>query len=243
MRDLCYWISVNLVSMHLLQKAALTARLTVRTLVAGLLMSCLPLFLVISFAEADFDKIQTLAQQRYGSHATDIVASWRKLIEDNRSASDADKINRVNAFFNRRVLFESDSVVWQQEDYWATPLEFMGRGAGDCEDFSVAKYITLQLMGISNQKLRLVYVRAAVGSGSVAHMVLSFYAQPTDEPLILDNLISSVRPASQRTDLAPVFSFNSDGLWVGGATTSAADPTARLSRWRDLLERMRRDGF
>ena len=55
--------------------------------------------------------------------------------------------------------------------------------------------------------------------------------------------ISSVRPASQRPDLAPVFSFNSDGLWVGGAATSAADPTARLSRWRDVLERMRRDGF
>jgi hypothetical protein len=46
-----------------------------------------------------------------------------------------------------------------------------------------------------------------------------------------------------RPDLSPVYSFNSDGLWVGGATTSSADPTTRLSRWRDVLERMRRDGL
>jgi predicted transglutaminase-like cysteine proteinase len=118
----------------------------------------------------------------------------------------------------------------------------MGKGAGDCEDFAIAKYITLQMLGIGNEHLRLIYVRAKSGStASIAHMVLGFYPQPTDEPQILDNLISSVRPASMRSDLVPVFSFNSDGLWVGGATASAADPTTRLSRWRDVLDRMRQE--
>ena len=121
---------------------------------------------------------------------------------------------------------------------------FIGRGAGDCEDFSIAKYITLQMLGIGNDRLRLIYVRARIGSTTtVAHMVLGFYPQPTDEPLILDNLISSVRPASMRSDLAPVFSFNSAGLWVGGGTASMADPTTRLSRWRDVLDRMRQEGL
>ena len=74
-------------------------------------------------------------------------------------------------------------------------------------------------------------------------MVLGYYARPTDEPLVLDNLIGNVRPASSRSDLAPVFSFNNSGLWVAGASTSTADPTTRLSRWRDVLERMRQDGL
>jgi hypothetical protein len=74
-------------------------------------------------------------------------------------------------------------------------------------------------------------------------MVLGYFAQPTEEPMILDNMITSVRTASQRPDLAPVFSFNSDGLWASGAATSSADPTARLSRWRDVLDRMRQDGI
>ena len=175
---------------------------------------------------------------------TGLHSAWRRLIEESRSLPDSDKLNKVNTFFNRRMLFEDDIVVWQQADYWATPLEFMGRGSGDCEDFTIAKYITLQMLGIGNERLRLIYVRAKSGStASIAHMVLGFYPQPTAEPLILDNLISSVRPASQRTDLSPVFSFNAAGLWVGGATTSSADPTTRLSRWRDVLERMRQDGL
>lgn len=202
------------------------------------------MFFAASIAAPDLDKTQALAQQRYGARAADTVVAWRRLMEESRALPDAEKLNKVNAFFNRRLLFESDLVIWQQDDYWATPLEYIGRGAGDCEDFAIAKYITLQMLGIGNERLRLIYVRAKSGTtATVAHMVLGFYPQPTEEPLILDNLISSVRPASQRADLAPIFSFNGDGLWVGGATASAADPTTRLSRWRDVLDRMRQDGL
>ncbi len=197
-----------------------------------------------SLAVPNFDKLQALAQQRYGDRATESVSTWRRLIEESRSLPEREKLDKVNAFFNRRILFQSDLEVWQLEDYWATPLEFMGRGTGDCEDFAIAKYMTLQILGIGNERLRLIYVRAKSGStASIAHMVLGFYPQPTEEPLILDNLISSVRPASMRADLVPVFSFNSDGLWLGGATASSADPTTRLSRWRDVLDRMRQDGL
>jgi predicted transglutaminase-like cysteine proteinase len=197
-----------------------------------------------SIAAPDLDKTQALARERYGVRAAEIIAAWRRLMADSRNLPDSDKLNKVNTFFNRQMLFEDDLVVWGQADYWATPLEFMGRGAGDCEDFVIAKYITLQMLGIDNERLRLIYVRAKIGStASVAHMVLGFYPQPTEEPLILDNLISSVRPASQRPDLSPVFSFNNNGLWVGGATASTADPTTRLSRWRDVLDRMRQEGL
>jgi len=207
----------------------------------GLLLAFL--VLAIGLAAPDLDKMQTLAQQRYGTPASETVAAWRKLMIDSRPLSDLEKLNKVNAFFNRRMLYETDLAIWQQEDYWATPLELMGRAAGDCEDLAIAKYITLLLLGVNNQNLRLIYVRAKVGASSVAHMVLGYYPQPAEEPLILDNLITSVRIASQRTDLSPVFSFNNEGLWAGGAATSSADPTARLSRWRDVLERMRQDGL
>lgn len=194
-------------------------------------------------AAVDFDKIQSLAQQRYGARASETIAAWRRMMDESRDLPDVDKLNKVNTFFNRRVLYDSDMAIWQQEDYWATPLEMVGRAAGDCEDFAIAKYMTLQMMGVNKQNLRLIYVRANAGGAVVAHMVMGYYPQPTEEPLILDNLITSVRKASQRPDLAPVFSFNADGLWAGGATVSSSDPTARLSRWRDVLERMRQDGF
>ena len=94
--------------------------------------------------------------------------------------------------------------------------------------------------------MRLIYVRAKIGgphsSISQAHMVLGYYPKPGDEPLILDNLVTEIYPASRRTDLTPVFSFNSEGLWVG-QTNSGNSATARLSRWRGVIERMQQEGM
>lgn len=224
-----------------LTDSAKIIRLSLRV---GICLCALLLGALVVFAAANVDKIQSLAQQRYGARAAETIGAWNKMMEEARNLSDTEKVNKVNTFFNRRMLYQTDMEVWQQEDYWATPLEFMGRGTGDCEDFAIAKYTTLQMLGITNPHLRLVYVRLKLGSTPpIAHMVLGYYAEPADEPLILDNMISSVRPASMRTDLSPVFSFNSEGLWTPGAAASTADPTSRLSRWRDVLERMRQEGF
>lgn len=204
------------------------------------------LFVGWSLSAPDLDRTQALALEKYGQRAADTVIAWRKMMNDTKGQPEPDMVNVVNTFFNRRILFEDDIVLWKLPDYWASPLEFMGRGAGDCEDFAISKYTTLRMLGISNDKLRMIYVRAQIGGASsatsVAHMVLGYYAQPNGEPLILDNLIGSVRPAANRTDLQPVFSFNSEGLWTPGATASTSDPTTRLSRWRDVLDRMRQEG-
>jgi len=200
--------------------------------------------LALGFAATDFDRMQMLAQQQYGAGALQTVVAWRKLIDDSSALAENDKLNKVNSFFNRRILYKTDWEVYNQEDYWATPLEFMGHGAGDCEDFVIAKYMTLRILGVANERLRLIYVRYQSGNTApIAHMVLGYYAQASEEPVILDNMVSSIRPASMRPDLSPVYSFNSDGLWVGGATASSADPTTRLSRWRDVLDRMHKDGL
>jgi hypothetical protein len=75
-------------------------------------------------------------------------------------------------------------------------------------------------------------------------MVLAYYAAPDAEPLVMDNLIGDVRPASRRPDLVPVFSFNSAGVFSGIAGGGAvAASTGRLSRWEDLLRRAKVEGF
>ncbi|MBB4845382.1 putative transglutaminase-like cysteine proteinase [Paucibacter oligotrophus] len=153
------------------------------------------------------------------------------------------RLSQVNRFFNKRIEFREDIEVWGKIDYWASPLELLDKGRGDCEDYAIAKYFSLVSAGVPVAKLRMVYVRASLGGRSVAHMVLAYYAQPGAEPLILDNLIADVRPASQRPDLQPVFSFNSEGLWQGVGATSAGDPLQRLSLWRDLLAKVQAEGF
>ncbi|MBS3935768.1 MAG: transglutaminase-like cysteine peptidase [Sulfuritalea sp.] len=191
-----------------------------------------------------------LAQARYGERAVQVVVAWQEMMLSAQSLSEADKVRRVNEFFNRRIQFGEDQAIWGVNDYWATPLEFMGRGIGDCEDFSIAKYFSLRSLGVPLESLRITYVRARIGGPrseiTQAHMVLAYYEEPTGEPLILDNLITEVRPASRRGDLMPIFSFNSEGLWTGAGAAERKDAgssTARLSRWRDLIARMRAEGY
>lgn len=205
------------------------------------------LLLVAAAAALDVKSIIGLAAERYGARGKQVVTDWSELIAASKDLSEREKLDEVNNFMNRRIAFEDDIKVWGVKDYWATPLESLGRGAGDCEDYSIAKYYTLLQLGVPNSKLRLIYVRARMGSSAAAptqaHMVVGYFENPEDEPLILDNLISSIRPAARRKDLTPVFSFNSDGLWAGAGSDAKGDPTARLSLWRDVIDRMSQDGL
>ncbi len=216
-----------------------------RQAIAGWLLLAVLLSVVLAPLAWDADRMALAAQQR-GPKAS---AGWRALQPVLAAATDPgdpQRLQAVNEFFNRRIVFRDDLEVWGQTDYWASPFEMFEKGEGDCEDFAVGKYFSLIAAGLSAQKLRLVYVRAQIGGpgGALqAHMVLAYYATPGAEPLILDNLITEVRPASRRPDLTPVFSFNGEGLWQGTGAQTAGDPVARLSRWRDVLAKARAEGF
>ncbi len=199
-------------------------------------------------AQPDLDRMQSLAASRYGPDTAALVGQWRRLIDTSQGLGEQQRLALANDFFNNQIQWVQDPEAWGQKDYWATPLETMGNRKGDCEDFAIAKYATLLLAGVEVNKLRITYVKAQVGGPYskeyTAHMVLAYYETPGSEPLILDNLVGLIRPASQRPDLTPVYGFNSQGLWVGGAAAPATrDPGAKLSRWRDLLQRAAKEGL
>lgn len=182
-------------------------------------------------------------QPRMVPNLSAMVAAWKRMLDESRHLSPAEKVEAVNRFFNRAMLFASDDAAWGQADYWATPTEFMHRGRGDCEDFAIAKYVSLRMLGLSAQSLRLMYVHASVGATKpFAHMVLGYFPEGEAEPVVLDNMVDSIRPLSVRSDLTVVYSFNTRGLWIAENKSSAANPTARISRWRGLLLRMLGEG-
>ncbi|WAI82352.1 MULTISPECIES: transglutaminase-like cysteine peptidase [Achromobacter] len=210
-----------------------------------LVLLCLACVWGGSFAlELSSERLQSLAASRYGAKGAKSVGNWLQLMRSPPPSQERDKLTAANDFWNQALLSAEDITLWKQADYWATPLESLGRGAGDCEDYVIGKYFTLLAMGVPANKLRFIYVRARVGgpasSSQVAHMVLGYYDTPNAVPLVLDSLISTILPATQRRDLTPVFSFNADGVYVDG---KPAAPVDRLSRWRDLLQRMERDGI
>jgi len=194
--------------------------------------------------ELDSHKLEALAASRYGAKGGERVTAWLQLLQEDRGMAEADQLASVNDFWNRRVIQSEDQVVWGVPDYWATPLEALGKGAGDCEDYVIGKYFSLIKLGVPTSKLRFVYVRARVGgpesTEQVAHMVLGYYPTPNAMPLVLDSLVSGILPASQRRDLVPIFSFNAEGVYVDG---KQAAPVDRIGRWRNLLQRMEREGI
>jgi predicted transglutaminase-like cysteine proteinase len=179
-----------------------------------------------------------------------LLASWQAVIDDVLPHDKDDhlvKLAKVNEFAHRHFTYAEDKVQFGKEDYWASPAELLASRLGDCEDWAIFNYISLRHMGIPEQQMRLVYVRAAIGGAyssiSQAHMVLAYYPVGSDEPLIIDSLIADILPASQRTDLTPVFSFNADGLWVGtSGQKSRQSSSARLSHWREVIARMEAQG-
>ena len=174
-------------------------------------------------------------------------AAWRQLeplLHAIRGAQPLAQLQRVNLFFNSRIEFSTDQQAWGRTDYWASPLEALDKGRGDCEDYAIAKYFSLLAAGMPAARLRLVYVRAVLDDGPPqAHMVLAYYPPTGHDTLILDNLVDEIVPAVQRSDLTPVFSFNSEGLWQGVGQVRAGDPRVRLSRWREVMVKARAEGF
>jgi predicted transglutaminase-like cysteine proteinase len=213
-----------------------------------LILCILTYFFVISVcAEINFNKLLQLAKERYGNRAQADFVELQTLMTRLSTVQEEEKVKEINAFVNEKIrFFEDDSKTWGKPDYWATPLEAIGKQTGDCEDYSIAKYLLLKSLSIPDEKLKMTYVRVQIGGpGSKifqAHMVLSYYSTPTAQPLIMDNMIAEVRIASRRPDLKPVFTFNSEGLWVGGGA-SKGDSTEHLSRWRDLLTRVKAEGI
>ena len=185
----------------------------------------------------------TRLAQSFGAVARERLSGWRELMNNpkHRTISERQKLELVNDFMNR-TPFKSDREHWGKEDYWATPLEFLSTNGGDCEDFSIAKYFTLRALGVPDEKLQITYVKET-RIYNEAHMVLAYFATPDAEPLILDNINQTLQPASNRTDLIPVYSFNGSGLWLAkelAGRGQSAGSSDRISHWRDVQARMKK---
>lgn len=143
-------------------------------------------------------------EAKYGKRAYDRGVALMGMMAELKTADTKTKLARVNDFFNH-YAYRTDEELWQQEDYWATPTEFIGRAGGDCEDYVISKYFVLRSLDIPDDKLHLAYVKST--RQNIKHMVVNYFETPGSTPLVLDNYYPKMLPASQRSDLKPIYSF------------------------------------
>lgn len=191
----------------------------------------------ISISEKQLSAIEA----KYTAAGRKRVSDWVQLVANNQGKSVQEKLKLVNDFMNQNVLWVSDFDHYGVADYWATPLEMLASGGGDCEDYAIGKYFTLLALKVPMDTLKITYVKASIPPPNNSHMVLTYYATPAAMPLVLDNLKPDIMPASERPDLAPVYSFNGQGLWLAkerASGKSIAGGSSGISLWRDMMSRM-----
>jgi len=200
------------------------------------------IFLTSIYALKNFDSnIVNAFRAKYGLKATKKLTYLDKIMQKAKKAKTIRKLKYINDFFNS-IQYQSDIKHWGVKDYWATPLEFLGSGAGDCEDYAIAKYFTLIKVGIKENKLRIAYVKLLRKRTRYeeAHMVLLYFHKPNSTPIVLDNVIKRLKLATKRKDLKLIYSFNANGLWKAknkGRTQKKVGAN-KLSKWKNLVNKI-----
>jgi predicted transglutaminase-like cysteine proteinase len=149
---------------------------------------------------------------KYGDMAVTRLNGLLTLMDSLLAEAEDKQVIQVNAFYNQ-LPYKSDTQTWGKKDYWASRLEFLGVGQGDCEDYAVAKFLTLLQLGVPQEKLFLTYVKAK-GYADEAHMVVTYYKKPGTVPFVLDNYVKQIMPATKRDDLVPIYSFTANDLFL-----------------------------
>ena len=179
--------------------------------------------------------------KKYGPQASKRVEIWDRIMQESQNKKVLHKLKNVNDFFNK-IKYKRDLKHWGKNDYWAAPFEFMGTGAGDCEDYAIAKYYSLIKLGIPEHKLRITYVKLLRKRTKYeeAHMVLTYYHKKNSTPIVLDNVNKKLQLASKRKDLKPIYSFNANGLWQAKnkGKSSIKIGSNNLKAWQDLMTRI-----
>ena len=153
-------------------------------------------------------------ERNCGSRA---IKAWQAMIKQQRGARQIDQLHRVNRFINQ-WHYRADAQNYGRSDYWASPTEFFRR-SGDCEDYAIAKYVTLRQLGFGADQLRLVVVKDM--RRNLAHAVLAAYVD--NEIYILDNLNNRVRPQSTVLEYSPYYSVNENARWAHAAAPKSSN--------------------
>ena len=176
----------------------------------------------------------------FGPGAASRIAAWSELVTNNKDKPISEKLALTNSFFNR-VPVKSEEEIWGHM-HWSTPFEMLLHNAGSQADHTIAKYITLEAMGISIDHMTITHVHS-MKSSNLSYMVLTYHEKRGVVPLVLDTMNDEIKPADQRTDLFPEDSLNDSGLWLSNKqkderNDAQEEAAVHVELWNDMNARL-----
>jgi len=136
------------------------------------------------------------------------LSAWKKLLAELKDAPPMVQLDRVNRFMNK-APYITDPKNYKVPDYWATPRQFFNRN-GDCEDYAIAKFMSLRALGWKNEDMRIVVLQDL--NLRIPHAILVVYRDGV--AWVLDNQIDKVVDASRIRHYRPLYSVNEDSWWL-----------------------------
>jgi predicted transglutaminase-like cysteine proteinase len=150
--------------------------------------------------------------RRASASRFDEAGPWSAMLVSIRSAPRADQLARVNAWVNAHIAFVEDRSQYGQNDHWATGVDSIRRGRGDCEDYALAKMQLLRAAGFSADDIYLSIVKDLVRRADHAVLVV----RSEGRFLVLDNNTDRLVEAGANQDYRPVFTYSATQSWTHG---------------------------
>ncbi len=136
------------------------------------------------------------------------IYAWQSLLRGLEGEPLEERMRQVNRFINQ-WRYRTDRNNYGRSDYWASPAEFFAR-SGDCEDYAIAKYVSLRALGVPAEQLRLVVLQDTLRR--IPHAVLAVYVDK--DIYILDNQTNAILTDRRISHYRPYYSVNENARWA-----------------------------
>jgi predicted transglutaminase-like cysteine proteinase len=130
------------------------------------------------------------------------------IVDTGRAREGRARLGEINRAINLAIRPMSDLAQWGEVDVWSSPLVTFAQGAGDCEDYAIAKFVALRQAGISPDDLRIVVMRDTIRGED--HAVAA--ARLDGQWLTLDNRRMAMVEDINVRNYRPTFVIDRDGV-------------------------------
>ena len=157
----------------------------------------------------DERRVLRICAENRASCRSQAALQFLAIVDGARSLGGRARLGDVNRAINLKIKPMSDLALYGAEDVWSPPLVTLAKGAGDCEDYAIAKFVALEEAGVSADDLRIVILRDDVREED--HAVVA--ARLDGNWLMLDNLHMVMAEDQQMRDYyRPIFLIDRDGV-------------------------------
>lgn len=141
-----------------------------------------------------------------------VAAQWKALSAKMPVLPPEARLRLINGFFNNTLPGETDASNYGQDEYWASPEEFLTKGSGDCEDYAIAKYLALRYFSWPEDEMWILFVNDHIYNTTHAVLLVRIKGRG----FVLDNLSRPVYLLIPEKDYAqratPLYALNRQGL-------------------------------